>query len=362
MFCLVLGKDDSTFYFSDSCRLKLNNRIKMKTIFHLILLFILIAPIPLLSVDLTNGGFPEVKLITEELDFGEVKVGETKLLKIELVNVGSGDVEIFDITFDSNSNIFSNTDTVSIYNPLRIKEGKNIFLNVLFTPTDAIEYSNSLTLYSNAEFHNSNKVKLMGSGFSKPPEIYSSEKEITLHKSNEVDTSTKCFKLTNIGDGSLEIPFLFLESENSVFELEHNVETPFKLKNNESIEICIKLVTDEAGTFTNKIVIISNDEKQSVLKLPLLAIVIDPFSSVSDFPQSDELKILTNKVGDNVEFSVQSNTTLQSGTITIYTIEGREIKSSFSSNQTNNISINIKKNELPPLSIIRLRQGERFYT
>lgn len=88
----------------------------------------------------------------------------------------------------------------------------------------------------------------------------------------------------------------------------------------------------------------------------------DPYAHASNFPQTEELNLNILPIGNNVSFSLNSAVGLKAGKLEIYSTDGRIIRSIDLANNTSNVNLNINKNELPPLSIIRLTQGEKVYT
>ena len=92
----------------------------------------------------TGGAKTDLTISPQKLDFGNVAVGTSSNLTLGLSATG-GDVEVSSIT--SNSSLF---DAYDVQFPLKISMGKEVLVNVTFTPKKDGNASGDLSFISNA--------------------------------------------------------------------------------------------------------------------------------------------------------------------------------------------------------------------
>nr|HPR17847.1 choice-of-anchor D domain-containing protein [Candidatus Cloacimonadota bacterium] len=102
--------------------------------------------------------FPCLYLTTEEIDFGEILVGESSMETITLSNIGNLPLEITEFTISDP--VFSTNQTAMI-----IEAGASVDLEVTFAPQNVETYQAVLTIYSNDYLHPEKEVALSGIGF-----------------------------------------------------------------------------------------------------------------------------------------------------------------------------------------------------
>jgi hypothetical protein len=85
-------------------------------------------------------------------------------------------------------------------------------------------------------------------------------------------------------------------------------------------------------------------------------------SSVQDITEIESLSFKSIDEGSDITFSIVSDRSLENGTFSIYSQEGKLINTINVSSNSTELSVIISKSELPRLSLIRFTQGERVYT
>ncbi len=118
------------------------------------------------TVDLAGYGtpvpIPDIALSDFEHDFGEVLLGDAAIWDFTMYNVGTDDLEVYDITSDLA--VFT-TD----FGPrLIIPPGNFATVNVTFTPVEAIVYDGDLVISSNDPDEETVVVHLEGTGLQPP--------------------------------------------------------------------------------------------------------------------------------------------------------------------------------------------------
>ncbi len=97
-----------------------------------------------------------------ELKFGDVQVGDTKMLSAEIRNVGNEPLEITDMTLYDDDQVFTITNLPSF--PLTLQPGEQITLEITFAPKQSMEYIAMLVITSNDPNNNPYSIVLNGRG------------------------------------------------------------------------------------------------------------------------------------------------------------------------------------------------------
>ena len=84
-------------------------------------------------------------------------------------------------------------------------------------------------------------------------------------------------------------------------------------------------------------------------------------TSVQDITDIESLIFQSIDEGNDITFSIVSERALENGTFSIYSQEGKLIKSIVVSSNSTELSVSISKSEVPKLSLIRFTQGENTY-
>ena len=104
-----------------------------------------------------GGAAPIISLSTEEIDFGNVSVGETSIEQLTIFNLG---------TEELNGTITAPDGFSSELTNYSVEAGGNLVINIEFTPTEAIAYSGDLIITSNDPDQAEVTVALSGTGIS----------------------------------------------------------------------------------------------------------------------------------------------------------------------------------------------------
>ncbi|MBZ0265902.1 choice-of-anchor D domain-containing protein [bacterium] len=119
---------------------------------------------PFASATLTAGALPEIGLSTDNIDFGEVFVGDEAMDMFTIENVGVVDLNIAGIIVDGEG--FWADDAAFTLMP-----GETHDVNVSFSPMDAMGYQGTVTVLSDADNNPEAMVSLMGTGIPVPAPI-----------------------------------------------------------------------------------------------------------------------------------------------------------------------------------------------
>jgi len=103
---------------------------------------------------------PELVVLPETLDFGDVVAGTTSTQNLTLSNDGKDELEISSIALsDGSSGVFSFDDT-----PITLEVNASIPLAVSFAPTEFTSYSDALIFTWNSDDNLPTTVPLLGAG------------------------------------------------------------------------------------------------------------------------------------------------------------------------------------------------------
>ncbi|MDP8238840.1 MAG: choice-of-anchor D domain-containing protein [Candidatus Hatepunaea meridiana] len=101
---------------------------------------------------------PEVVVSPEELDFGEVVIGRTEEMILNIGNEGDGILIVSDITVNGNGY------NVDFENEIVVQSNENYELTVSFAPDEQDEFEGVLTIVSNDPENEEIDISLLGSG------------------------------------------------------------------------------------------------------------------------------------------------------------------------------------------------------
>lgn len=108
------------------------------------------------------GNVPIITTSASELNFGSVAVQNSKVGDIDITNTGLADLEISNIQIVNNPGVFSIMNMPTL--PLTLGPGETFTLSLLFTPTQAGNYSAILRITSNANNQQTLNIPLSGVG------------------------------------------------------------------------------------------------------------------------------------------------------------------------------------------------------
>jgi len=104
-----------------------------------------------------GGDAPIISLSIEEIDFGDVEIGETAIEELTIFNFG---------TIELNGTITAPEGFSSELTDYSVEAGGELVIEIEFTPTEAIAYSDDLVISSNDPNQSEVTVALSGTGVS----------------------------------------------------------------------------------------------------------------------------------------------------------------------------------------------------
>jgi len=146
--------------------------------------------------DAQTPEIPTINASEESLDFGAVSLDEEAAMELTISNTGEQDLVIESTTATAPFTCtYSGT----------IPAGENAVINITFTPTEEIEYSDNLTFNITGEFNGTNTLPLTGSGLLLEPVISITEEAFDFDNVDLNDIGTTELTVNNIGDADLVI-------------------------------------------------------------------------------------------------------------------------------------------------------------
>jgi hypothetical protein len=132
-------------------------------------------------VTLTVTGAPDIELDKQDVNFGDVFLGQTKPMALKISNTGTDILAISDMVFDSP--VFSTSAVL----PVEIAPGTFASINVHFTPAASAPVTGQLSITSNDPDVPSFLVTLNGTGVEPPIiEVTPTTIDETLHSGEEI--------------------------------------------------------------------------------------------------------------------------------------------------------------------------------
>lgn len=225
---------------------------------------------------------------TITMDFGDVKKGEKKDLKIRIKNLGDSDLNINEVKFSQQSSEFSYSPTIPPKVTLKPTGDPNgddsKVLTVTYAPSTNNKSSNSLIIKSDDTSKSSITVKLNGES---NPKLAVSPDGMLVFKTAASKTESQPFTITNSGYAPLTV---------SKVELDPNTGVPsaFKILNFSSeqtlnpgdfINVNVEFTNNpNIANESAQIFIYSNDPYYSTNENPYYILMLYSDDSTSDMP------------------------------------------------------------------------------
>lgn len=214
----------------------------------------------------------------ETLDFEEVVIGTTDTLYIIIENPGGQDLSI-------QSLLFSNEAFTSSLESFTVASQSSIEIPIYFTPTDLIDYVESLTILSNVGTQN---ISLTGSGVNPPSPILTLNID-TINFNNAVieneDYLPLSFMIENTGNADLEITGFSIDNPAFSVDLDDLV-----ISAQDSGEILVSFQTEEAGIFEGTLILQTNAGEFTI---PLNAVSLVAATGLGQISQTN-IKVFPN--------------------------------------------------------------------
>ncbi|HGJ63868.1 TPA: choice-of-anchor D domain-containing protein, partial [bacterium] len=189
---------------------------------------------------------PEIRVSTNNIDFGNIQLGTSLTIPLTIYNDGNGALTINSITIDDTQ------FTVSQYS--EVSPSSSITVNVKFTPTSVGEKTSTLRISSNDPDEAIVLVTLKGNAFRLPtPEISVTPTSISFGDVDVGKSLTKTFQINNTGDAILNISSI--TSSNNQFVVLNSSNVPV----GSQVTISVRFTPATAGAKAGLLTINSND-------------------------------------------------------------------------------------------------------
>ena len=244
-------------------------------------------------------------------------------------------------------------------NPFRIHPDYDIKLRVGFNAGEIGEISEKLTVYSS---NDSATILFIGKSVEEEPIIQLEKSLLVLDDNLQLD-STYLFdvKIMNKSVSRLIVNKIYLKNKKNGFSPNLGFST-LNINDISGYTIRYKFTHYLYGEYRDTLVFESNDPINPIIELPIVAYLRDSETKITDFSDAEQFEFITLNSKETAEFVLKSITNFKEGNLSIYTQEGKLIKTVNVSGNTSELQVSIDKSELPKLSFIRFIQGERVYT
>ena len=238
------------------------------------------------GVVLRKQGYPEIPEISvtpQSLNFGEVSLGDSLSLTVNVKNTGFGTLDIYNIF--STNNAFT-TDLTSF----SLDPTQDQMITVTFAPDEQGTFSGMLQIMSNDPENNVITVNLNGSGVAPAINVY--PEEIVFDTTLVNETATETVTISNLGQAVLSISDI--TTSDNVFSVNT---TSFDLGPNETMNVEVTFAPVEQMLYTGTLTIESNDPENSTVEVQLSG-YSDLGTGKPDLSFDDAVKVYPNPVRD----------------------------------------------------------------
>ncbi|GEM_PF-397906 len=268
-------------------------------------------------------GFEEKPIIATadiKYDFGHIYTDSSARRTVRIINKGELDLTINSINSSGMPKVYSINNMPT--SPLTIKPDKHYDLIIEFKPTEEKAYSGSIIIESNAYNDNNYNVRFDGFGETRKPQISVSNTTYLFGKIHIGNSRQKVISVRNTGTGEMIINSITFEKQfqdNFIFK---NFTLPVNIKPLGKKDLTIEFKPTEVRSYKTKAYLHSNSVKDSVFQLQFIATGLKP-TSVTDAREKPQLIIYPNPANDEVNISVNKNTSITS--LRIVDIMGRVV-------------------------------------
>lgn len=286
-----------------------------------------IAPITTAPVDK-----PLIAVSTTKLDFGKLKVGNTKNSSFTINNEGTADLIIEEIRtkFDNEAYVIKNMPSF----PTTIAVGGSLEIIVEFTPTELGENSDFLEIISNSEIITT-EVEFKGEGTAEEnnsPIISASTQFLSFSGVKVGETKEMSISFSNIGVDPLVISQMNLNLLDGFFKILNLPSLPLTINAGEKFDVRISFTPDGVKNYTNAIVVRSNSETNTNYSIPISGIGETP-ASVKEDGIAGDLSLFSYNVGPNpiesqstITYTVASNVGAQNVVMNLVDSRGSVVR------------------------------------
>lgn len=264
-----------------------------------------------------QGVISNLVLSPPYLSFGDVALGGSKTMALNLSNSGSWPLEVSGADFDLGENstfAIENAENIFPFTLEAFGGDKNI--DIIFTPDEANSLFDNLTILSD---NSSGNITAGLSGRGTSSEVMLTPDGTLEFNNVQLATSRDVvLTVTNSGTAALTLQNYSITEGNAVFSVSEVVETV--LQQNVSKNITVTFTPDETGEKTGSLLLETDatSEAQRQITVDLLGFATDPVLAVSEtFPYSFGQVLVGNKVGP----TKITLTNTGSGTLLVYNVK-----------------------------------------
>lgn len=200
---------------------------------------------------------PQMVVSQEELNFGEVLLGESVSRNLLIQNTGDLTLLLFGIA-SQDSHFVVHIDSA------QVEGGQSYYIAVTFSPSDTLEIQTTLELRSNDPNNYIRYIPLRGKGRRQTQQIAVSPSYFDFNEVLINSAATQYLWIGNSGERSLTI--LNILSNNPHFRPQT---TNFSLGMGEYKQVSVVFSPDSVKAFSGKLVIVSDDPVADSLVIPL---------------------------------------------------------------------------------------------
>ncbi|MGB9596120.1 MAG: choice-of-anchor D domain-containing protein, partial [Candidatus Poribacteria bacterium] len=217
---------------------------------------------------------PDIRVSTNDIDFGNVQVGKNSDKQLTIFNDGKGVLNIKSITSDD--------PQFSVLGYSNVNPNSSIAVTIRFTPNSIGNKSSILRINSNDPDESWVLVNLQGTGFKVPsPDINLSTTNINFGEVQVGKSLTKNFQIQNLGDALLQITNI--TSSNSQFTVTGMANVPV----GGFITISVKFTPTSSGSKAGIITILSNDPDEASVTVAVQGVgVVIPTPNIRVSPST----------------------------------------------------------------------------
>ncbi len=226
----------------------------------------------LYKVEPWGTGTPVIQLPNAH-NFGNVTIGETAEWDMEILNTGTGNLVINDITFPINNEAFS----VDVDFPITIEPEESDIVTVTFAPGEIAVYEKEMTVHSNDPQNSEVEVLLSGNGLADGAYLVTGQDIIDFGTVRINSTNRMYMELKNMGNEPLV--FESIEFSPDYFYWDWTIEFPLSLDPVQKKELPFWFHPSVEGLIEGEATLIFNNEGQSPY-----TIIVKGVSEIKEFP------------------------------------------------------------------------------
>ena len=269
------------------------------------------------SATLNITGFPEITLDATAIVFDNTYINDTSSVSLEIINVGSDDLDISNFNFDNNYFFSDESD-------LSIEPGESTEISLYFVPDSLGQFSGTLTINSNDIDDPEVSVSLSGVGESSPL-IFSFASIFDTLEPNII--TEHLLTLTNSGNVTIDYSI----SHDIDWLTINNESGSISVGSTESIQFNINTLFMNYGEYSGT-VIISTNVGQFNVEVNILVVALTIDDEITGFPQSFRVhKNFPNPFNPVTNFQIDVPE-LGSMQVYVYDISGKLIATLMNSN------------------------------